>query len=114
MNVYTQRTDKNLRLCSILSAVLNRSLRNEFVDALNKKADIVNEDRIFRRENTLDHNPPARLSLVFVGPSAAIESMSRQSSKFSIGYEFDISLIPSEIDSASPARSIQQALGILE
>jgi hypothetical protein len=114
MNVFAQATDYNRRLCSLLSSVLNRSVRSEFVDAINEKADILCNDRSFRRENKLDDNPPKRLGLIFVGPPSAIEALGRQSSRFSSGYDFEVFSIPLQVDASSPARSIQQTLGELE
>ena len=117
MNVYAQPTDKNRRLCSLLSAVLNRSVRNEFVDAINKKADLLSNDRSLttRGENNFDSNLPRRLGLIFVGPlSAVVEALARQSSRFSSGYDFEVFSIPLQVDASSPARSIQQTLGALE
>ena len=113
MNVYAQATDKNRRLCSLLSAVLNRSVRNEFVDAINKKADLLsNNDRSLttRRENHFD----SKLGLIFVGPLSAVKALARQSSRFSSGYDFEVFSIPLQVDASSPARSIQQTLGALE
>jgi len=114
MNVYAQDTEKNQRLCSLLSSVLNRSVRNEFVEAINKKADLLSNDRCFVRANNFDDSPPSRLGLIFVGPLSAVEALARQSSRCSSGYDFEVFSIPLQVDASSPVQSIQQTLRALE
>jgi len=118
MNVYAQQTDENTRLCSLLSSVLNRRLRPEFVDAIQRKGEILEEDRSISLSSLsrriTGENSTNRLRLIFVGPSLAIEFLSRQSSIFSSRYIFDVSLLPLSIQSSSPLRSIQRILQELQ
>jgi hypothetical protein len=107
MNVYAQPTDFNRRLCSLLSAVLNRSLRPDFVAAIESKADTLQQQTAAMRERP-------HLGLVFVGPSAAIEILAQRTPKFSREYELDIATVPVHSSPKAPVASLVETLQTLQ
>lgn len=114
MNIYAQKTDRNLRVCSLLSSVLDRSLRPEFSLAIENKADILEEHCCSGGEKDAQATESGRLALVFVGPCAAIEALSSECSKFCSRGHIDTSLIPVQLSVESPGKSVQMALRMLE
>ncbi len=107
MDVYAQPTCVNLTLCSLLTSLLSRSLRSEFTDAIERKADVLSTNRTYINEA----GDQLHVGLIFAGPSIIIDNLARLAPKFSRMHVFDVATVPMQTRTGLPSgASVMKAL----
>jgi hypothetical protein len=99
MNVYAQPTERNERLCSLLSAVLHRSIQPAFTRSITNKPRILGLGLGLgapQSNNKSRNDAKQHLAILFVGDD--LDTISALTKDFGTGYVLDVAMVPSNDD----------------